>query len=128
VNPNRELKKLDFDVKMNLKYNYISSKIVILLGVLMNVTIRNIPEEVISKLRTLSKIERRSLNNEIIVVLEKGLSDQMSDLQNIRSNISKELQVRIWRDLAIKWEDDRTTEEIIRDIYQHRTEGREVDL
>ncbi|MCP4753890.1 MAG: Arc family DNA-binding protein [Proteobacteria bacterium] len=39
----------------------------------MNITIRNIPEEVISKLRALPQIERRSLNNEILNALMDGM-------------------------------------------------------
>ena len=54
----------------------------------MNLTIRNIPDNVINKIRTVSRMEKRSLNNQI----------------NIWKRLSKELQ------------DDRSTDEIINDI------------
>jgi len=94
----------------------------------MNLTIRNIPEEVINKIRTLSKVERRSLNSEILVVLEHGLNEKLGRLFYSRSNMTKELQVNIWRGLASKWEDDRSADEIIKDIYNRRTMGRDVEL
>ena len=94
----------------------------------MNLTIRNIPDEVINKIRTLSQVERRSLNSEILVVLEHGLNEKLGHLFNIKSNTTKELQVNIWRGLAAKWEDDRTANEIINDIYERRTMGRDVEL
>ena len=42
----------------------------------MNLTIRNIPDDVINKIRTLSQIEKRSLNNEILFVLERGIQKE----------------------------------------------------
>jgi plasmid stability protein len=94
----------------------------------MNITIRNIPKEIINKIRTLSKVERRSLNNEILMVLEQGLDEKLGRLFNIKSNLTKELQVNIWRNLSSKWQDDRSSEEIINDIYNRRTMGRDVEL
>ena len=94
----------------------------------MNLTIRNIPDEVINKIRTLSQVERRSLNSEILVILEHGLNEKIGHLFNMRSNMTKELQVSIWRGLASKWEDDRSTNEIINDIYKRRTPGRNIEL
>ncbi len=43
----------------------------------MNLTIRNIPDNVINKIRTLSQMEKRSLNNEILFVLERGIQDEI---------------------------------------------------
>lgn len=94
----------------------------------MDLTIRNIPDEVVNKIRTMSYVERRSLNSEILAVLERGLHERIGHLLNNTSKITKELQVEIWRDLASRWEDDRSSEEIIRDIYEHRTMGRDIDL
>ena len=36
----------------------------------MNLTIRNISSEVMEKIRTLSKLAKRSVNNEILLILE----------------------------------------------------------
>jgi len=94
----------------------------------MNITVRNIPDEVINKIRTLSQIERRSLNNEILIILEQGLNERLASPDNIKRYIAKELQAGIWRGLADKWEDARSTQEIIEDIYENRTIGRPVAL
>ncbi|MCD4764430.1 MAG: hypothetical protein K8R28_10470 [Desulfobacterales bacterium] len=94
----------------------------------MNLTIRNIPDDVINKIRTLSQMEKRSLNNEILFVLERGIQDELQYFFNIKRNISKNAQINIWRRLSKEWQDDRSTAEIINDIYNSRTLGREFPL
>ena len=42
--------------------------------------------------------------------------------------ISVETQVKLWKELAGRWKDDRSTKEIIEDIYSSRTPGRSVNL
>lgn len=42
-------------------------------SIMPNLTIRNIPVDVMNKLKTLSEIERRSINSEILFIIEKGL-------------------------------------------------------
>lgn len=91
-----------------------------------NITVRNIPDELIEKLKFLSKIQRRSLNNEILIVLENGLSDIIK--KNKIKIINKETQIEIWENLAGKWEDDRSTNEITEDIISKRTLGRDIIL
>ncbi|MEJ5284059.1 MAG: FitA-like ribbon-helix-helix domain-containing protein [Brevinematia bacterium] len=93
---------------------------------MINLTIRNIPDEIIKRIKTLSKLERRSLNNEILILLEKGLSSEL-ELKE-RKFINKELQTEIWKELSGLWKDDRETKEIIKDIYSTRTIGREVKI
>ena len=88
----------------------------------MNITIRNIPDDVITKIKTISEMEKRSLNSEILMVLEKGVQEE------IKNHISKSSQINIWKKLSNSWQDDRTTEEIKNDIYENRTLGREVNL
>lgn len=92
----------------------------------MNLTIRNIPEYIISRIKTLSEIEKRSLNSEILILLEKGL------LKETRLNenrfINNETQTRIWSKLAGEWKDKRNTDEIIEDIYSSRSAGREFSI
>jgi plasmid stability protein len=94
----------------------------------MNLTIRNIPDYVINKIRTLSQMEKRSLNNEILLVLERGIQEEVQHFFNIKRNINKNTQVNIWERLSKEWQDDRTTDEIINDIYNSRTLGREFQL
>ena len=88
---------------------------------MMNITVRNIPEDIIERIRTLSKIEKRSLNNEILMILERGVEKEFDHFISTERRITKETQIDIWKTLANQWEDDRSTTEIIEDIYQHRT-------
>jgi len=94
----------------------------------MNITIRNIPDDVITKIKTISEMEKRSLNSEILMVLEKGMQEEIKNRFKIKNHISKSSQINIWKKLSNSWQDDRTTEEIKNDIYENRTLGREIDL
>ena len=94
----------------------------------MNLTIRNIPEDVINKIRTLSSLEKRSLNNQILILLEKGLHENVQQHTDQSGYISKETQLTIWKRLSGQWLDNRETEEIIDDIYSQRTHGHEYEL
>jgi len=94
-----------------------------------NITVRNIPEEIFSGIKELSILERRSINNEILVVLESGLTYESGNIHKPgKRTIPKELQLKIWDNLAGKWEDDRTTEQIKEDIINSRTLGRDINL
>ena len=62
------------------------------------------------------------------MVLEHGIQEEVQHLFNIKKNISKNVQINIWKKLSEQWQDDRTTEEIISDIYNSRTSGREFQL
>lgn len=94
----------------------------------MNITIRNIPEETIRKIKTLSQMQKRSLNNEILLLLERSVQDEVKYISKRMKRISKETQISIWEKLSNEWDDQRSTKEIIEDIYSSRTLGREVQL
>lgn len=94
----------------------------------MNITIRNIPEEIIRKIRFLSQMEKRSLNNEILLLLERSVQNELNYISTRMKRISKETQISIWKKLSNEWDDQRSTKEIIDDIYSNRTLGREVQL
>ena len=93
-----------------------------------NITIRNIPEEIFEKIKTLSSIEKRSLNNELLIIIEKGTYTEITEVQNLKKIIPKSIQINLWKNLSIIWEDKRSTEEIIKDIFSNRSFGRDVDL
>ena len=93
-----------------------------------NITIRNIPDSIMEKIRTLSTIEKRSINNELLLIIEAGLNEESERKTKNENIIPKESQIRIWEKLMGKWEDDRSAKEIIEDIYAHRTPGRNIDL
>jgi plasmid stability protein len=93
-----------------------------------SITVRNIPDELLDRLRTLSVVEKRSLNNEMLIVLEKGLAKESEDKTNFKNHLSMETQIKIWQNLSGQWKDNRSTDEIIGDIIGSRSEGRSVDL
>lgn len=94
-----------------------------------SVTVRDIPDDVLEKLRILSLTDRRSLNGEILMVLETGMQYYLERKgAALDIPLSKATQVELWGSLAGKWEDERNLEEIVTDIYQARTEGRDVTL
>ena len=93
-----------------------------------NLTVRNIPDDIFAKLKTLSILEKRSMNTEILVVLEKGVSKEIHDFKGSRNSISRETQLNIWKNLSGKWEDSRKTKDIIDDIVASRTFGRDIEL
>jgi hypothetical protein len=93
-----------------------------------NITIRNIPDEIFEKIKKLSAIEKRSLNNELLIIIEKGTQSALKQVHSIPKYIPKSLQINLWENLSGTWEDDRTTDKIIDDIYSSRTQGREINL
>jgi hypothetical protein len=94
-----------------------------------SLTVRDIPGEVLTKIKLLSERERRSLNKQFLVIVEDGLKSYTAAHEHDRkSGPSPSLQVALWRDLVGKWEDERSTTDIIADIRSHRTVGREVQL
>jgi plasmid stability protein len=90
-----------------------------------NLTLRNIPEIVLDKIRILSEIERRSLNSEMLFIIEDGLSSQEKKRRRV---IDKDTQISLWKEIAGSWIDDRSTGEIVGDIYTNRSQGRDIDL
>ncbi len=91
-----------------------------------NLTIRNIPQDLLEKMRKQAKAEKRSLNNEILMVLEKCVDIYHSG--NKDDPFPQEAQVELWEKIAGEWEDRRSAEEIADAIKTHRTAGRKVDL
>jgi plasmid stability protein len=91
-----------------------------------NLTIRNVPEDLLKNLRKLSQKERRSLNSEVLVLLEKSV---LQDAMEINSDtISIAAQTELWSKLAGEWDDSRSAEEITGAILARRTPGRDVEL
>lgn len=93
-----------------------------------NITIRNIPDDVFERIRRLSSVERRSLNSELLLIIERGAAKEMAEKMKTRKNLSKSMQTHLWKNLSGKWIDTRSTEEIIDDIRASRTPGREFHL
>ena len=94
-----------------------------------SMTVRDIPGEMLDRIRVLSERERRSVNKQFLVIVEDGLRARTAALERGRAaGPTPDLQLALWRDIAGKWEDKRSTKEIVADIRRHRTVGREVRL
>ena len=93
-----------------------------------NLTVRNIPDELLNKIRLLSIIEKRSVNSEVLMVLEKGLSKESDSVNYVHNQISNDTQIKLWQNLCGRWKDSRSTAEIISDIIGSRSQGRRIDL
>ncbi len=93
-----------------------------------NITIRNIPDDLFEKIRRLSSVEKRSINNELLVIIERGTSAEMAEIMAKSNHIPKSIQINLWRNLSKSWKDSRTTEKIIDEIYSARSTGREFEL
>jgi DNA phosphorothioation-dependent restriction protein DptG len=88
-------------------------------------TIKNIPENLIEQLRNRATHERRSLNQEVIHLLEQILISSETSGQ-IRAAAQR--QVEAWQKIAGRWKSALTPEEEIHQIYSARTTGRDVKL
>ena len=71
-----------------------------------NITVRNIPDELLNKIRILSVLGKRSLNSEILMVLEKGLSKESNSANYLKDHISKDTQIKLWQNLCGRWKDN----------------------
>jgi hypothetical protein len=66
---------------------------------------------------------------EVLDSLPKEIRNQIFlNFFSIHKEDFKDVQISIWKKLSNKWQDDRTTDEIIDDIYNSRTLGREFQL
>jgi plasmid stability protein len=93
-----------------------------------NITIRNIPNSIFNKLKKLSLLEKRSLNSEILMILEKGISKELEHAESTTMTISRDTQIDLWEKISGQWEDNRSTQEIVTDIYNSRTLSRDISL
>ena len=91
-----------------------------------NITVRNIPSSVFDKLRLLSEIDRRSLNNELLVAIESGVRELEQKHPRLSAGVSPAAQVALWKGLSGKWKDKKSKEAQLKELREDRTLGREV--
>ena len=95
---------------------------------MVSITLRNIPEEILKRIRIFATRERRSLNSELLILIENGLSlkitndtsnsDQTQPLGN--GSISAVMREKLWQEIAGAWKDDRALQTIISESYVTR--------
>ncbi len=78
------------------------------------------------KIKIRSEIEKRSMNSEILFIIERGLDND--NLKRPERKLSHETRSKLWKSLLGKWRDTRKTEDIIKDIYSNRSKGRDFSL
>jgi hypothetical protein len=100
---------------------------------MVGLTIRNIPEEILRRIRILAAKNRRSMNSEILMVIEDGLKLRISEFSSSSTgqhfsdgNLSFATRSQIWNDLGGQWKDNRTVPEVIEEVYGLRGEGRTI--
>jgi plasmid stability protein len=92
------------------------------------ITVRNIPESIYHKLKMLSELDRRSMNNELLIAIENGVKELESKQVRSSARVHPEAQIKLWQDLCGAWKDKRSKEKQLAELREDRTMGREVSL
>ena len=93
-----------------------------------SITIKDIPDTLLERLRRRAQEDKRSINREAIHLLNLDLAGQPAD-QDVGTKVREvESQIQAWRKLAGLWDSDLDTADEIERIYSARTHGRRVDL
>jgi len=80
--------------------------------------VRDIDDRLYSSLKTLAKLENRSLSQEVISILEKYLSNPV---------VFKNNPTREFLSLSGSWADERKADEIIKDIKKNRRNSKRFE-
>mgnify|MGYP001213512336 CR=1 FL=1 len=95
---------------------------------MVNLTVRNIPENILKRIRIFAVRERRSMNSELLVLLENGLKERIrqetgkpvSGEDRDVSSLPAAMREKLWTELTGQWADDRLLATIIGDVYETR--------
>jgi plasmid stability protein len=92
-----------------------------------SVTIKNIPDELLDRIRQRAAEDRRSLNKEVIHLVELALrGEQVSAEDRVQRQIRTQTQA--WSALAGQWQSDIDKAAETKAIYAARSPGRSVEL
>ena len=92
-----------------------------------SLTLKDIPPPLLERLRARASRDRRSLNREAIWLLEQVLDKSSDPASEVR--LERDAQFAAWRSLAGHWKgSDAEVDDLIGDIYQSRTQGRDIVL
>lgn len=89
-----------------------------------SITIKNIPEQLLARVRERANAEHRSLNREFLYLVETALQGEQAGAV-VREQVAQ--QVAAWSDLAGTWASDDAAAETAA-IYAARSQGRDVAL
>ena len=90
-----------------------------------SITLKDIPPELLDRLRAAAKQDRRSLTQQALYLIEGGLSRQTG---SSKPSAAAREQVRRWRALAGRWRSSESLEEELAGLRAARTAGRTVNL
>lgn len=92
-----------------------------------SLTLKDIPTPLLDRLRARASRDRRSLNREAIWLLEQVLDKSSDPASEVR--LEQEAQLTAWQSLSGRWQGSKTeVDDLIGDIYQSRTQGRDFSL
>jgi plasmid stability protein len=89
-----------------------------------SITLKNLPEDLLMKLKECAAAERRSVNQQAIHLLENSLRARRPGSYSEAA----EQQLAAWKDLAGRWTSEESADAEISAIYEARTLGRDVEL
>ena len=92
-----------------------------------SITIEGIPDRLLARLRKQAAMERRSMNKEIIRLLDLGLSAQRTHPAEQRRTLAV-TRAEAWSRLGGRWISDVPIEDEVGGIYSARSGGREIEL
>jgi len=90
-----------------------------------SLTIKNVPDQLLKRLREAAAEQRRSLNQQVIVLLELALA-QAGDDASQRLQAEIDAQAKAWERLAGRWSD--VDGHLVDNVYESRSTGRPVRL
>ena len=92
-----------------------------------SITIKGIPDRLLSRLRERAATEGRSMNKEIIRLLDLSLSAHRTHPAEQRRTLAV-TQAEAWSRLGGRWISDVPVEDEVGGIYSARSGGREIEL
>lgn len=94
-----------------------------------SLTLKDLPDDLLQRLRERARQQRRSLNREAIMLLEQALAPASGATPASRAEAERDAQLVAWERLGSRWPGgDTALDAMVADIYDARTEGRDVDL
>ncbi len=94
-----------------------------------SLTLKDLPPDLLERLRERARLERRSLNREAILLLEQALAPDVGALPASLAESERAAQLAAWERLGGRWPGgDAALDIMVSDIYDTDTERRQVDL
>lgn len=99
---------------------------------MVNLTLRNIPEELLKKVRIFAARERRSLNSEMLMIVEEGVNHRISEGtanaggQNNSATMSGLARDKLWTELCGSWQGSESIQDLIAAVYVQRSGDKQI--